>query len=262
MTIVFFTAAIVWDIYTIRQGQVFYASLSSQVNQLSAQPVEYLSNLIRDREIYVEIETEIEIEGIEVKEDNVSFIDFDKMREIFPNIVGWIKSEDTFINYPIVQGADNYFYLSYLPDGTYHPMGSIFLDYRNLADFSDSAILIYGHDMRSGDMFGSLKYYADQLYYEKHYSMFIFTPMRDYKLILFAGYILDSDLEVPPMSFHGSKDFEEYIADIRSRSIFTSGTEVSFEDRLVFLATCTRSGKINERLIIVGKLVEMYSQHS
>ncbi|MCL2616149.1 MAG: class B sortase [Defluviitaleaceae bacterium] len=236
----FFGISLLREMHEVGQGQAFYASLSVDFKQRLPQPAQRLP-------------------GAEpvAAEAFVPFVDFDELREVFPNIVGWIQSEGTVINYPIVQAEDNDFYLYHLPDGSRHAMGSIFLDYRNAADFSDRNIVIYGHDMRSGDKFGSFRHYRDQDYFERHHSMFVFTPYRNYELMLVAGYVLDSAQEVPPMWFRDAMDFDEYMADILRRSIFQSDVVANFGDRLVFLATCTPTGSIDERLIIVGVLAEI-----
>ena len=277
---VFFAIALLFEFNTIRQGQVFYEELYLEVYQNQNQLDEHLSPVINaslpklveptmdilvkednSNEEFQIIETET-IETKEIVEESIkeptiftSIIDFDTLKENYPTLVAWIKSEN--INYPIVQGKDNNYYLSRLPNGKHHVMGSIFLDYRNLKDFSEQCIILYGHDSRKGDMFGSLKHYANQEYYEQNSSMFIFTPECDYKLILIAGYIIDSAIEVPPMNFSDSTDLARYVTDIKSRSIFKSDSsiEINYDDQLVYLATCTPTGSINDRLIIVGKLV-------
>lgn len=242
---VYFGVSLVPEIHTDRQGAEFYAAMPVEVLPRVLPPTPAPVAVIEPEEIY---EPEPEIYEPE------PFIDFDALREDFPSIVGWIQSAGTPINYPIVQGTDNDFYLHRLPDRTRHAWGSIFLDYRNAADFSDAAILIYGHNMRSGDMFGSLKYYARQDFFEAHPIMFIFSPGQDFVLHLFAGY--EIEFEVPPMSFDGEDDFYNFIADIRARSVFQSDVTVSFGDTLVFLCTCTDSANVNDRLIIVGVLAE------
>ena len=239
-----FAIALLVEYYTVRQGQAFYSALSvdfvprfgghSQPNPTGASG---------------------EIAAVR---EHVPFVDFDEMREIFPNIVAWIQSEGTVINYPIVRGRDNDFYLYHLPDGSRHSMGSIFLDYRNAVNFSDPVIMIYGHDMRSGDMFGSLRHYADQNYFEQHYSMYISTPYQNFRLMILAGYVLNSLYEVPPMYFRSEADFDMYINNIKSRSVFRSQVDASYGDQLVLLATCTPGGSDDERLIIVTRLDDMY----
>jgi sortase B len=187
----------------------------------------------------------------------VPILDFEVARESIPDIIGWIQSEGTVINYPIVQGVDNDFYLNHLPDQSENKLGSIFVDYRNNPDFTDGNIIIYGHNTRTGDLFGSLRRYFDQQFYEDHDSMFIFTPTGNYKVLFFAGYTIDVRNESLPSGFAGSADFERYVSGIRSRSIFRSAVDVSYGDQLVFLVTCHGASGGPVRLILVGRLAEV-----
>ena len=179
-------------------------------------------------------------------------VDFENLRTNFPDVAAWIKCGETALNYPIVRARDNDFYLHHFPDGKKNSMGSIFLDCRNAPDFSDKNVFIYGHSMRSGDMFGALKHYAHQDFFEKNREMKIFLPTQNFILKIFAGYVLDSRYEIPPMTFEDENHFENFVAEIKTRSIFESGDAPKFGDTLVFLCTCTREK--NERLIIVGRL--------
>jgi len=269
---VFFTIAFIFNVKTLKQGQAFYENLyieiihsDSGINESLPQPAKPIEST-NNRDFH-DAETGLEIEPKKSKKESKSnespqtfasastsfssLIDFDSMRQNYPDVVAWIKSEN--LNYPIVQGTDNNYYLSRLPNGKHHVLGSIFLDERNLDDFSEDSIILYGHDSRKGDMFGSLKYYASQEYYAQNSNVLIFTPKCDYNLMLIAGYIIDSAFEVPPMSFTDLADFECYITDIKNRSIFKSDIEVNYDEQLVSLVTCTPSSSINERLIIVGK---------
>jgi len=185
-------------------------------------------------------------------------LDFDAMRESFPDMVAWIQSYGTQINYPVVQGRDNDFYLNHLPDKTKHRMGSVFLDYRNSMNFTDPNIFIYGHNMETDDIFSSFLRYREQRYFERHDSMYLFTPTADYVIQLFAGYILDATYETPPMRFSGEEAFTRFVSDIRLRSVFRSGVEIAYGDQLVFLCTCIPRGfrtSQSERFVLVGKLV-------
>jgi len=83
-------------------------------------------------------------------------IDFDALRAINPNIVGWIVVPGTTIDYPVVQGRDNNWYLHHTFRGERNPAGAIFLDYLNAPDFSDGHTLVYGHNMQRGNMFAPL----------------------------------------------------------------------------------------------------------
>jgi len=183
-------------------------------------------------------------------------IDFAALREGMPDVVGWIQSAGTNINYPIMQGADNDFYLHHLPDGTQNRMGSIFLDYRNNANFSGQTIFIYGHNMATENKFASLKNYLDHEYFLQHGTMYIFTPRQNFEIVIFAGYDFDSAVEQPPMYFATAQCFEGYIESLLSRSFIQSGIVPEYGDSLVFLITCFRAYTSTWRRIIVGVLLD------
>ncbi|MCL2576294.1 MAG: class B sortase [Defluviitaleaceae bacterium] len=232
-----FGVLLLYDMTTTRQGQDFFADMAIPVIQRPAS----LSRQSLDSE-------------------NVNFtlmVDFDEKREQAPNIVGWIQSPGTVINYPVLHTTDNDFYLNHLPDGRRNAMGSIFLDYRNAADFSSQNMLIYGHNMASGDKFSSLRHYENQSFFEEHSTIFIFTPHKNFAIELFAGYNFNSNIEHPPMHFANETEFENYIEELRTRSFINSDLQVSFGDQLVFLATCVYAGDSPWRSVIVGRLVAL-----
>ena len=85
-------------------------------------------------------------------------VDFDTLKSVNPDVVGWIYIEALDnINYPVVQGDDNETYLHTTYENNYNFAGTIFVDYENSSDFSDCNTLIYGHNMKNGSMFGNLK---------------------------------------------------------------------------------------------------------
>ena len=87
--------------------------------------------------------------------ENEEGIDFDALRSINPGVVGWIEAPGSRISYPIVQGTDNHHYLHHTFSGTRNSSGAVFLDYRDVPDFSGLA-RVYAHNMRDGSMFNSL----------------------------------------------------------------------------------------------------------
>ena len=84
-------------------------------------------------------------------------VDFSALKQENEDIIGWIYSENTPINYPVVQSDDNEYYLRRLTNGEYNIAGSIFMDYRNSASLEDNNTIIYGHNMKNNTMFGSLQ---------------------------------------------------------------------------------------------------------
>lgn len=203
----------------------------------------------------VEEPYDMDLQG-EHAQEWIPFVDFGALAERLPGVMGWIQMGDTTLNYPIMQWTDNDFFLYRLPDGTRNRNGSIFLDYRNSPDFTDRNTLIYGHMMRTDDMFGILKHFREQSFFEANPSMYIYTPYRDYRLYLFSAYLVDSVVEQPTKHFGTEDEFLLYIEDIKQRSFFVSDVEIGEGDRIVSLCTCAYDFP-NARLIVVGKLVEL-----
>jgi len=241
------------EMHTNMQARSYYENLAADIERRPGTPgspvvAQLQENTVREAEPG---------DGLPVAEESewTPFMDFDALAGRFPGIVGWIILEGTKIDYPIMQWTNNHHFLGTLPDGTSHRNGSIFLDYRNSPDFTDRSIVIYGHESRTEDMFGALKNFRRQEFFEAHPVMYIFTPDRDYKLMLFAGYLVDAGVETPPLRFDDDSDFEGHIADIKRRSLFRSDVEVTVDDKIVSLATCAYDF-VNARFVIVGTLVE------
>ena len=114
-------------------------------------------------------------------------VDFDQLRQQNEDVTAWLYLPDSVINYPVLQHGDNDYYLTRQIDGSYNKNGSIFMDYRNASDFSDRNTIIYGHHMRTGNMFGKLVNFKSDSYYQQHDHMFIMTPQVTYRLELLCG---------------------------------------------------------------------------
>ena len=178
-------------------------------------------------------------------------VDFDKLDDVNNNIQAWIYLNDSNINYPIVQGNDNNYYLSKTVDGDYNPNGSLFIDYRNSKDFSDPNTYIYGHNMKNDTMFGDLEKYKKQEYYDNHKEMYILTRKNQYKLEVFAGYTTEDGSEI--YNFIGNDSNERLIELAMSKSDFSSDVKVDYNDKVVVLSTCSYDYE-NARYVLIGVL--------
>jgi len=181
-------------------------------------------------------------------------VDFDALRAINPDIVAWLICEGTNINYPVVKGTDNTYYLKHLFDGTRNSAGCLFVDSNNEPGFVDHNTVIYGHHMKDKSMFQTLTEYKTQAFYEKHPQMILLTPNGNYTLDLFAGYVTNIKADSWKLWFASNTEFEEWIRVTRSKSTFQSEVEVSTSDRFVTLSTCSYEFD-NARYVVVGKLV-------
>lgn len=200
----------------------------------------------------------VEHDNSEEENENTSnplVIDFDTLKEKNSDIIAWLYSEGTPINYPIVQTTNNDYYLRRLIDGTYNQAGTIFMDYKNSNDFSDFNTIIYGHNMKNDSMFGSLTKYENQNYYDEHKEMFLYTENKKFIIKIFAGFITSSESDIygyPKTSNTNKKLIDNAI----KKSTFISDVDVSCEDKIITLSTCSYNFE-NARYILLGVLKEL-----
>ena len=113
-------------------------------------------------------------------------IDFAELRKINEDIVAWIQIPGIDVDYPVVQGEDNEYYLYHTFRKEANKAGSIFLDYRNRADFTEQRVIIYGHNMKDGSMFSSLKKYQDSVLREESGTVYLYLPEKTLQLEIVA----------------------------------------------------------------------------
>lgn len=177
-------------------------------------------------------------------------VNFDKLIEKYPDVVGYIYGANTGISYPVVQGADNQYYLEHDYDGNTTQNGSIFMEYMCRSDFGSSNSIIYGHHMKSGLMFAALEKYKSQSYYDAHPYFYIYTPMQNYRMDIFAGCVVEGDADIYDLA-----PSAETIADMVAKSTFKSkiGTPTG---NIVTLSTCDYTyGYSDPRYVVLGQLV-------
>lgn len=172
-----------------------------------------------------------------VKAPAVVEVDFDALKALNAQVVAWIRSDDG-INYPVVRGTDNEYYLNHLVDGTVNRNGSIFMDFRNQEDFSDHNTILYGHNMLDGTMFASLGRYSTPGYWDSHRELTLLTPEGDYRLQVFAGCVAPGNSDLYQLTFSGDEDMAAYLEKVLVMSEFTTDVQVGAGDRLVTLSTC------------------------
>jgi sortase B len=154
------------------------------------------------------------------------------------DLVGWIKIDDTRIDYPIVKGKDNDFYLRRGFDRENNRAGSIFMDYRNIGDGSDLHTIIYGHRMRNQSMFYDLLSFQDPSFYESHRVIAIETLYGRKEYRVFAAYTTSTDFYFIQTRFDPST-YAKFIAEVKNRSDYDWDTKVHFGDPILTLATCS-----------------------
>lgn len=197
----------------------------------------------------------------ETKELFVSPIDFVELQKINKDIYAWIDIPDTDISYPVLQHPDEFeYYLRKGLDEEYANDGSLFTEPGNARDMSDFNTIIYGHNLRSLGMFGTLKYYRDLSYLEEHREIIIYTPYATFTYKVFAAVtyndklitaLFDFDQEDGRIAFMDSLDD---INDMNSYILDDVTIDVN-SDRILTLSTCN-SDK-SQRFLVLAVLVDV-----
>ncbi|MBQ2946674.1 MAG: class B sortase [Bacilli bacterium] len=197
------------------------------------------------------------VEDIEEKKEVINFQDLININSDF---IGWIKIEDTNINYPIVQGTNNTYYLKHSFYKEYSNAGSIYMDATANSNFSSKNTFIYGHYTSDGSMFGQIGKYMKQDFYDKHKEIYIYTSEQNYKLEVFSVHVDKASSKSYQMNFTTDESYKDYIDLMKSYSVIKSDIEIDYtEDRIVTLYSCSheRGHAKDDRYFVHAKLIEI-----
>ncbi|MCI8372116.1 MAG: class B sortase [Lachnospiraceae bacterium] len=190
-------------------------------------------------------------------------VDFASLQQQNPDVKGWIQFEGiSEINYPILQHpSDNNFYLKKMYNKEENTAGSIFMDIANQSNFQDYNTFIYGHNMKNLSMFGRLKEYKDQAFYQGKEFFWIYTPEANYRYQIFSMH----EVKVSSGYFRTfetmGEEYTAYVNSCKEDSRYDTGVPVSGEDRIVTLSTCTAAGD-NWRFLVHGKLIAVENKNA
>lgn len=182
-------------------------------------------------------------------------VDFESLKALNSDLTGWIYGPDTMINYPIVQGKDNDYYLTHTFDGKENRCGSIFMDSLNNADFTDTNNILHGHHMKNGSMFACLSKYADQSYYDTHPVLWLVTPEKTFRVDVFTGFVTKAEGDVWQIEFSDKEDYGGWLDKMTANSLFESDIKPETDDKIITLATCSYEYE-NARFVVMGILRE------
>ena len=199
-------------------------------------------------------------EKVEDIEEKKEVINFQELININSDFVGWIKIEDTNINYPIVQGTNNTYYLKHSFYKEYSNAGSIYMDATANSNFSSKNTFIYGHYTSDGSMFGQIGKYMKQDFYDKHKEIYIYTSEQNYKLEVFSVHVDKASSKSYQMNFTTDESYKDYIDLMKSYSVIKSDIEIDCtEDRIVTLYSCSheRGHAKDDRYFVHAKLIEI-----
>ena len=155
------------------------------------------------------------------------------------DIIGWIRIPGTNIDYPVVLGTDNRYYLDHDINRSQSRSGSIFMDYRNNARLEQKNTILYGHHTRAHTMFTDLMNYKKQLFFKQNALIEMYTLERKTTWLIFSAYVTDTKFYFIQTNFPTVESFEPFLEAIRRRSKYFRPIDLSPQDQVLTLSTCT-----------------------
>jgi sortase B len=176
-------------------------------------------------------------------------VDFQELKKVNDDIIGWIRFENMDISYPVVQGEDNDYYLKHTFNQEQRAAGSIFAEYQNSRDFSDSNTFIYGHNMKDGTMFAKLNKLQEKGVFQENQRFWIYTPEYTYQYDIFSCYVTSVNADIFNSTFTDEQGYRKWIDQAVGSSSYDTGVKPDTNDKIVTLMTCTPAGG-NYRMLV------------
>ncbi len=190
---------------------------------------------------------------------NISFMnkDFTELLSRNPDTVGWIKVNNTKVDYSVVQYTDNKFYLKHDFSKRSNYNGWVYADYRNDFKYFNRNNIIYAHNLTNRQMFGSLVWCLKDSWYKNEENMYIklSTPVSNTVWKIFSIYTIIPESYYIKTQLTNDDFYEKFIKTITERSIYDFNEEVTTDDKLLTLSTCTDDG--TKRVVIHSKMIKI-----
>ncbi|MGG7213879.1 class B sortase [Clostridium nigeriense] len=149
----------------------------------------------------------------------------------------WLNISNSNIDYPVVQGIDNDFYLNHSFDKEKSISGTLFIDYQNNID-SDKNIVIYGHHMKNNTMFNNLNFFKKEEFFNNN-NIKIVKDGKTYEYTVFSVYVLHENEVSIDMNFNNDTDYLSYINELSNKSYFKKDIEFEPSKKIITLVTCS-----------------------
>ena len=171
------------------------------------------------------------------------------------SIVSWLMVDGTNINYPIVQTDNNQYYLNHDLNNDLKASGWTYMDYRNDTNLLDDNTIFYGHNLANKTSFGSLSnLFSNKWFDESNHYIVVFNEKGKYVYEIFSVYEIDPETYYLQNNFSNKNDYLEFLNTLKSRSIYNFNINVSKNDRIITLSTCSDDNK--NRKVVHAKLIE------
>lgn len=226
------------------------------------------TNEIMDKVDIVEkedVETVEIIENIDEPQESMYYsyikmklidVNFDELKSINDEVVGWIKVEGTTINYPFVHTSNNDYYLNHSFDKSSNGAGWVFMDYRNKINLSNKNTILYAHGRTNGRMFGDLKNILSNnwLNDKNNFVVKLSTNKENTLWQVFSVYRIDNTSDYIQTEFSDDNEFLNWGNMLLNRSSYNFNTSLNSNDRIITLSTCYND---YEKVVLHAKLIKL-----
>lgn len=224
----------------------------------------YLYNNHKNKKDVSNILNNVEVDNTEITSDKTKrMLQLEELQKENSDIVAWLEIEDTNINYPVLQTADNDFYMNHNYKKEWYVGGSLFLDKDfDLLNGSDN-YLIYGHRMNDGTMFEDLLKYTNLKFYNAHKTIKFTTNDEDalYEIlaVFYSRVYYQSEKNVFRYYYFvdakNESEYNEFVSNAKKTSIYDTGVMAEYGEQLLTLSTCEYSQE-NGRFVVVAKKIQ------
>lgn len=189
-----------------------------------------------------------------VKDIQNDTLDINELKSKNNDTIGWLKVNNTNIDYPFVQSKDNKYYLTHNYNKKKTSAGWIFLDKRNNKDLSNKNNIIYGHSRKDKSMFGTLKYTLNKNWYKNKDNLIIkiTTELKEYNYKIFSVYTIEKENYYLQTDFTTKKEYKTFLNILRERSIYDFKPNIENTTSILTLSTCYKN---NKRVVVHAKLI-------
>ena len=240
----------------------------NEENKKTNQTIKQVDKITNVEEIQDTQETELINEPENLESDYWYYIkfpliqvNFEELKKKNNDTIGWIQVNSTNINYPIVQTENNNFYLTHSYDKTENEAGWVFMDFRNIPDFSSKNTIIYAHSRLNKTMFGSLSKVLKKSWYQNkdNHIIKISTPQENSLWQIFSVYKIEEETYYITTDFQDDNTYLDFLTTLKSRSKYEFDTNLNETDHILTLSTCYSD---TERTVVHAKMIKKSNRTS
>lgn len=259
MTIIIISALYIFKFYKMSNEATEESQLLNEIDLETQEKANNSSNDIETKNNEADGNTSKNIENNNI-ETTERMLKVKKLQKENDDIVGWLEIEDTNINYPVLQGDDNEFYLNHNYKKEKSEKGSIFLDAKYNWNIPSNNLLIYGHNIINGLMFQDLLKYESQDFYKKHPNIRFTTEKDDkeYEIISVFKSRVYYKAEKNVFRYYDfinvetENEYMDFVKNAKKASIYDTETTAKYGDELITLVTCSYHIE-DGRFVVIGR---------